>query len=105
MRVSTSGKIVVYTGATPQGQSHKTTLAQIAAEQLGVDYNDVTVVTADTATISLGMGSFAARTAVNAGSSGASRRRRGRAKGEEARRRDDGVRRGRPGARAAATCG
>ncbi len=54
---------------TPQGQSHKTTLAQIAAEQFGVDYDDVTVVTADTATISLGMGTFAARTAVNAGSS------------------------------------
>ena len=69
VRVSTSGKIVVYTGATPQGQSHKTTLAQIAADQLGVDINDVTVVTADTASISLGVGSFAARTAVNAGSS------------------------------------
>jgi len=68
-RIATSGKIAVYTGATPQGQSHKTTLAQIAADQLGVDYNDVTVVTADTATISLGMGTFAARTAVNAGSS------------------------------------
>jgi carbon-monoxide dehydrogenase large subunit len=69
VRVSTSGKIVVYTGATPQGQSHKTTLAQIAADQLGVDINDVTVVTADTASISLGIGSFAARTAVNAGTS------------------------------------
>ena len=69
VRVATSGKIVVYTGATPQGQSHKTTLAQIAAGELGVDYNDVAVVTSDTATISLGIGSFAARTAVNAGSS------------------------------------
>ena len=69
VRVATSGKIVVYTGATPQGQSHKTTLAQIAADPLGVDYNDVTVVTADTATIALGVGTFAARTAVNAGSS------------------------------------
>jgi carbon-monoxide dehydrogenase large subunit len=69
VRVSTSGKIVVYTGATPQGQAHKTTLAQIAADQLGVDIDDVTVVTADTASISLGMGTFAARTAVNAGSS------------------------------------
>ena len=69
VRVSTSGKIVVYTGATPQGQSHKTTLAQIAADQFGVDFNDVTVMTADTAGISLGIGSFAARTAVNAGSS------------------------------------
>ena len=69
VRVATSGKIVIYTGATPQGQAHKTTLAQIASDQLGVDFNDITVVTSDTATTALGMGSFAARTAVNAGSS------------------------------------
>lgn len=69
VRVSTNGRIVVYTGATPQGQSHKTTLAQIAADQFGVDIKDVTVVTGDTATIALGIGTFAARTAVNAGSS------------------------------------
>ena len=69
MRVSTTGKITVYTGATPQGQSHKTTLAQIAADQFGVDIDAVTVVTADTAAIPLGVGTFAARTAVNAGSS------------------------------------
>ena len=69
VRVSTSGKIVLLTGATPQGQSHKTTLAQIAAERLGVDVADVTVVTGDTAAVSLGMGTFAARTAANAGPS------------------------------------
>ncbi len=68
-RVSTSGKITVYTGATPQGQSHKTTLAQIAADQFGCTPDDVTIVTADTAANGLGVGSFAARTAVNAGSS------------------------------------
>jgi carbon-monoxide dehydrogenase large subunit len=69
VRVSTTGKITVYSGATPQGQSHKTTLAQIAADQFGVDIDAITVVTADTATIPLGVGTFAARTAVNAGSS------------------------------------
>ena len=69
VRIATTGKIVVYTGATPQGQSHKTTLAQIAADQLGVSYEDVTVQTADTADIAFGVGTFAARTAVNAGNS------------------------------------
>jgi carbon-monoxide dehydrogenase large subunit len=69
VRVSTTGKIVVYTGATPQGQSHKTTLGQIAAEKFGVALDDVTVVTGDTAAISLGIGTFAARTAANAGPS------------------------------------
>jgi carbon-monoxide dehydrogenase large subunit len=69
VRVSRTGKVTVYTGATPQGQSHKTTFAQVAADQLGVGIDDVTVVTADTADIALGMGTFAARSAVNAGSS------------------------------------
>jgi len=69
VRVSTTGKIALFTGATPHGQSHKTILAQIAADQLGADYEDITVVTGDTATIAFGMGTFAARTAVNAGSS------------------------------------
>src|SRR5262245_63796704 len=69
VRVATSGKITVYTGATPQGQSHKTVLAQIAADHFGCTPDDITIVTADTAATGLGVGSFAARTAVNAGSS------------------------------------
>jgi carbon-monoxide dehydrogenase large subunit len=69
VRVSTSGKLTVYTGATPQGQSHKTTLAQISADHFGCTPDDITIVTGDTAATGLGVGSFAARTAVNAGSS------------------------------------
>ncbi|MDB5648658.1 MAG: carbon monoxide dehydrogenase large subunit [Hyphomicrobiales bacterium] len=69
IRISTSGKVVVYTGATPQGQSHKTTLAQIASDHLGIGIDDINVVTGDTGTIPFGMGTFASRTAVNAGSS------------------------------------
>jgi carbon-monoxide dehydrogenase large subunit len=69
VRISTTGKISLYTGATPHGQSHKTVLAQIAADELGADYEDIIVVTGDTAGIAFGMGTFAARTAVNAGSS------------------------------------
>jgi carbon-monoxide dehydrogenase large subunit len=68
-RVSTSGKITIYTGATPQGQSHKTTLAQIAADHFGCTPDDIAIVTGDTAATGLGVGTFAARTAVNAGSS------------------------------------
>jgi carbon-monoxide dehydrogenase large subunit len=69
VRIATTGKIALFTGATPHGQSHKTILAQVAADALGADYEDITVVTGDTAGISFGMGTFAARTAVNAGSS------------------------------------
>jgi len=69
VRISTTGKITVYTSAVPQGQSHKTTLAQIAADQLNANPSDINVVTGDTANLGLGVGTFAARTAVNAGSS------------------------------------
>jgi carbon-monoxide dehydrogenase large subunit len=69
VRIGTNGKIIVYTGAAPQGQSHKTTLAQIAADPFDTNIDDILVETADTGGISLGIGSFAARTAVNAGSS------------------------------------
>ena len=69
LRVASNGRVALYTGATPQGQSHKTTLAQVAADQLGIAPSAIDVVTADTAAISLGVGSFAARTAVNAGNS------------------------------------
>lgn len=69
VRVSTTGKITLTTGATPQGQGHKTAFAQLVADQLGVKVDDVTVITGDTAGIALGMGTFASRSAVNAGNS------------------------------------
>src|SRR5258708_12541991 len=69
MRRCTAGGSRRSWGATPHGHSHKPPLAPSAADQLGADYEDVTVVTGDTATIAFGMGTFAARTAVNAGSS------------------------------------
>jgi len=74
VRVDPSGKVIVATGATPQGQGHETTLAQLCADRLGVDMDDVTIVTGDTDAISLGVGTYASRTAVVAGNavSGAS---------------------------------
>ncbi len=67
VRVATNGKITVYTGAAPQGQSHKTTFAQICADQLGVPPEQIEIVTGDTGLIAQGVGTFAARSAVNAG--------------------------------------
>ncbi|HTW88492.1 MAG TPA: xanthine dehydrogenase family protein molybdopterin-binding subunit, partial [Candidatus Binataceae bacterium] len=69
VRILRSGKVAVSSGASPQGQGHKTTFAQICAEQLGVRIGDVTVTTGDTAAISMGTGTFASRITVNAGSS------------------------------------
>jgi CO/xanthine dehydrogenase Mo-binding subunit len=67
VRVEPSGKVVIMTGAAPQGQSHETTLAQLCADRLGVALEDVTVITGDTDTIGMGIGTFASRTAVVAG--------------------------------------
>lgn len=69
VRIGKSGKVTVFTGAMPMGQGLKTALSQITAESLGVDPGDITVVCGDTNTISLGLGGFASRQTVVAGSS------------------------------------
>jgi CO/xanthine dehydrogenase Mo-binding subunit len=68
VRVDTAGRIAVFTGVTSQGQGLETTLAQVAADELGVTPADVTVVAGDTAGIEQGIGSFASRAAVVGGS-------------------------------------
>jgi carbon-monoxide dehydrogenase large subunit len=67
VRVEPSGKIIVTTGATAQGQGVKSMLAQIVAGQLGVPAERVHVIDGDTAASPLGLGAFASRQAVNAG--------------------------------------
>ncbi len=69
VRIGPSGKIHVYSGAAAMGQSTKTMLAQIVAEQLGGWMENLTVTTGDTAAISMGFGGFNSRQAVMAGSS------------------------------------
>jgi carbon-monoxide dehydrogenase large subunit len=48
MEIDENGKLVVFTGQMPHGQSHQTTLAQIAADEFGVRFEDVQVVVGDT---------------------------------------------------------
>jgi aerobic carbon-monoxide dehydrogenase large subunit len=69
VRVGRSGRVSVYSGAAAMGQSTKTMLAQIAAEQFGVRADEVNVIAGDTAYVSMGHGGFASRQTVNAGSS------------------------------------
>lgn len=69
IRILTNGRVAVYTGATPAGQAHKTTLAQICADQLGVDISNIDVVVGDTGMMPRGAGTYASRITVNAGSS------------------------------------
>jgi aerobic carbon-monoxide dehydrogenase large subunit len=69
VRVEGSGRIFVATGAAAMGQSTRTMLAQIVAEQLGGDLGNIDVITGDTAAAPLGLGGSNSRQAVLAGSS------------------------------------
>src|SRR5262249_17611145 len=69
VRVSNTGRVSVYTGAAAIGQGLRTALAQICAQELGLAAGEVTVVPGDTAGVSLGLGAFASRQTVTAGSS------------------------------------
>jgi carbon-monoxide dehydrogenase large subunit len=65
--VSASGQVSVAVGTSSHGQGHETAFAQLAADLLGVDYADVTVVFGDTATAPFGYGTFGSRSAVAGG--------------------------------------
>jgi carbon-monoxide dehydrogenase large subunit len=69
IRILSNGRTAIYTGATPAGQAHRTTLAQICADELGITVEDVDVVLGDTGFMPRGAGTFASRITVNAGSS------------------------------------
>ena len=69
VRIGTSGRVHVYTGGTAISQGTKTMLAQIVAEQLGGDMENVTVTTGDTAATALGIGTSNSRLTVVAGTS------------------------------------
>jgi carbon-monoxide dehydrogenase large subunit len=69
VRLDASGHAVVATGACSQGQGHETAFAQLAADALGIPLEWVTVIGGDTAAIPFGIGTFASRSAVNAGTS------------------------------------
>lgn len=69
VRILSNGRVSLKTGATPAGQAHRTTLAQICADELAIDISDIDVVLGDTGAIPRGAGTYASRITVNAGSS------------------------------------
>jgi carbon-monoxide dehydrogenase large subunit len=69
VKLDLSGHAVVATGAVSSGQGHETSFAQVAADALGIPIEWVTVVGGDTAAVPFGVGTFASRSAVTAGSS------------------------------------
>jgi carbon-monoxide dehydrogenase large subunit len=69
VKIDLSGRALVATGAVNSGQGHETSFAQVAADALGLPLDWVTVVGGDTAAVPFGVGTFASRSAVTAGSS------------------------------------
>ena len=66
--VEPDGSVTVRSGTSPHGQGHETAWAQIAAEQLGVPMDDVTVLHGDTDECPRGIGTFGSRSAPVGGS-------------------------------------
>lgn len=67
VRVHPTGKVTVFTGASPHGQGEETTFAQIVAQELGLPPEDIEVVHGDTAKIAMGWGTYGSRTTVVGG--------------------------------------
>jgi carbon-monoxide dehydrogenase large subunit len=61
VRVQLTGAVTVYTGTSPHGQGHETGFAQIVADRLGVDPEQVEVLHGDTATGPVGKGTYGSR--------------------------------------------
>jgi aerobic carbon-monoxide dehydrogenase large subunit len=80
VRVDPSGKVYVLIGVAAQGQGHATTLAQVAATELGATFDDVIVVGGDTERFPIGMGTGGSRVMVNSGPAVAGAAREVRAK-------------------------
>lgn len=68
VRVHPTGKVTVFTGASPHGQGEETTFAQIVADKLHIPIEDIEVVHGDTARISMGWGTYGSRTTPVGGS-------------------------------------
>ena len=67
LRVDPTGQALLVTGASPHGQGTATALAQVVADELGLEPRDVVVRHGDTAMIPFGVGTYASRNAVVAG--------------------------------------
>jgi carbon-monoxide dehydrogenase large subunit len=55
LTLADDGVVTLFTGQMPHGQSHQTTLAQIAADEFGVPFEQVRVVVGDTDVVPFGL--------------------------------------------------
>ena len=64
VEIESDGSMIIRAGLQSHGQGHETSLAQVAADQLGVRLESVKLVHGDTETTAYGMGTYASRSAV-----------------------------------------
>ena len=67
VEVGADGSVTAHLGTHDHGQGHGTTFAQLLADELDLDYDDVEVVEGDTADLPDGMGTFGSRSAALGG--------------------------------------
>ncbi|MEU0372262.1 xanthine dehydrogenase family protein molybdopterin-binding subunit [Streptomyces sp. NPDC006283] len=65
--IAPNGRVKLAIGAPSQGQGHRTSMAQIAADAIGVPLGSIDVVGGDTDATPFGVGTIASRALVNAG--------------------------------------
>ena len=94
VEITADGGAIVRTGSFSHGQGHETTFAMIAAEQLGLPVEKVTVHKGDTDDVARGTGTYGSKSTQIGGMAATARGRRGRRAREAARRR---LLRGEPG--------
>jgi carbon-monoxide dehydrogenase large subunit len=61
VEIDATGHVVVYSGIAAVGQGIETTLAQVCADELGIDPEAITVVHGDSTQVPFGVGGFASR--------------------------------------------
>jgi aerobic carbon-monoxide dehydrogenase large subunit len=71
VRVHITGAVTVYTGTSPHGQGLDTTMAQVVADRLGADVEQVQVIHGDTGTGPQGLGTYGSRSTAVGGEAAA----------------------------------
>lgn len=67
LRIHPTGKAILKISAQTQGQGHETTFAQIVAEELGIQPEDIKVMHGDTDNTPYGLGTYASRSTPTSG--------------------------------------
>ncbi len=83
IRIHPTGSAIVRIGVQTQGQGHETTFAQIVADELGLDVDNIIVEHGDTDTAPYGLGTYASRSTPTAGAATAMAARKIRDKAKE----------------------